>query len=138
MFDKILTFTLGWEGGYSFDKDDPGGETKYGISKRSYPNENIKGLTLDRAKEIYKHDYWNPFLAISDDKLLMAAFDTAVNIGVPRTKNMLNKVKTWEELVHDREEYYRNLAVVKPLMQKYLKGWLNRTTALRKLLEGEG
>ena len=47
------------EGGYVFNKNDPGGETKYGISKRSYPHLDIKNLTLDEANDIYKRDFWN-------------------------------------------------------------------------------
>jgi lysozyme family protein len=52
-FDAAISFVLSHEGGYSFDENDPGGETRWGISKRSHPNEDIKNLTVDRAKEIY-------------------------------------------------------------------------------------
>ena len=41
------------EGGYVNDPDDPGGETKYGISKRSYPALDIKNLTVEQATAIY-------------------------------------------------------------------------------------
>lgn len=47
------------EGGYVNDPNDAGGETKYGISKRSYPNEDIKNLTPERAKAIYTRDFYN-------------------------------------------------------------------------------
>lgn len=46
------------EGVYVNDPYDPGGETKYGICKRSYPNLNIKELTLEEAKKIYHRDFW--------------------------------------------------------------------------------
>ena len=52
-FDKALKFVLKWEGGYSNDPNDPGGETKYGISKRSYPELDISKLTLEQAKDIF-------------------------------------------------------------------------------------
>ncbi len=42
------------------DPIDPGGETKYGISKRSYPHEDIKHLNLKRAAWLYEQDFWNP------------------------------------------------------------------------------
>jgi len=48
------------EGGYVDDPTDRGGETKYGISKRSYPQLDIKNLTLEQALEIYRKDYWKP------------------------------------------------------------------------------
>lgn len=37
---------------------DYGGGTKYGITKRTYPNVDIKNLDLDSAAEIWKRDYW--------------------------------------------------------------------------------
>jgi lysozyme family protein len=46
------------EGGYVSDPSDSGGETNFGISKRSYPNEDIKGMTAERATEIYWNDFW--------------------------------------------------------------------------------
>ena len=42
------------EGGYNNDKDDSGGETNMGISKNTYPNEDIKNLTRERANAILK------------------------------------------------------------------------------------
>src|SRR5207302_958519 len=57
-FDKAIGTVLEHEGGYSFDPNDPGGETKYGISRKAYPGLDVKALTLDQAKAIYKRDYW--------------------------------------------------------------------------------
>ena len=45
MLDEIVK-TLGKEGGYVNNSRDPGGETNFGISKRAYPNVDIKNLTL--------------------------------------------------------------------------------------------
>lgn len=59
-FDLVFDRLMGHEGGYVNDPADPGGETKFGISKRSYPNENIKDLTAERAKEIFRRDFWGP------------------------------------------------------------------------------
>ena len=58
-FDRAFRFLIGEEGGYSADPHDPGGETKFGISKRAYPQLDIKSLTLDQAKAIYRRDYWD-------------------------------------------------------------------------------
>lgn len=46
------------EGGYVNDPYDAGGETKFGISRRQYPNLDIKALTRDDAIAIYFRDYW--------------------------------------------------------------------------------
>jgi lysozyme family protein len=59
IFDnQVMDLIIKWEGGYSDDPDDPGGETKYGITKRSYPNLDIKNLTVELAYEIYNRDFW--------------------------------------------------------------------------------
>jgi lysozyme family protein len=76
------------EGGYVNDPHDPGGETKYGVSKRSYPEEDIKSLTLDRAKHLYRRDFWNPACCDAmPPAIRYQLFDLAVNTsarGAPR------------------------------------------------------
>ena len=49
-FEDAIEFVLLHEGGYSWDPKDPGGETRFGISKKSYPNLNIKNLTEEKVK----------------------------------------------------------------------------------------
>ena len=56
---KAINLIIELEGGYVNHPADPGGETKYGISKRSYPSEDIKNLTKQRAAELYKRDFWD-------------------------------------------------------------------------------
>lgn len=82
-FHEAFHKTVGHEGGYVFDKDDPGGETHFGISKRSYPDLDIKNLTLDMAKEIYRNDYWLPMKCdeIEDQGVAAELFDFGVNAG---------------------------------------------------------
>mgnify|MGYP000016934069 FL=1 len=82
-FDKAFQAVLHWEGGYVDDPGDPGGETKYGISKQAYPDLDIAGLTKKRAKQIYRSDYWEPSGCDElPSGLDLFAFDTAVNCGV--------------------------------------------------------
>lgn len=82
-FDDAFTRLIGHEGGYINHPADPGGETNWGISKRSYPRVDIRRLTLEGAKAIYLRDYW---LKAGCDKLPEAVrfdvFDMAVNSGV--------------------------------------------------------
>jgi len=58
-FDQAFDRLMSHEGGYVNDPADPGGETKFGISKRSYPSEDIPNLTRERAKEIWARDFWS-------------------------------------------------------------------------------
>lgn len=78
-FKKLIVH----EGGYVNDPRDPGGETKYGISKRAYPAVDIKNLTLDGAKLIYKRDYWDRCRCDDlPEAVRFDVFDAAVNSGV--------------------------------------------------------
>jgi lysozyme family protein len=91
-FDKCVAHILKAEGGYVNDPRDPGGETKYGISKRAYPEVDIASLTLDQAKAIYERDYWNP---VQGDEvawpLCLFVFDSAVNQGTHAAIRMMQK-----------------------------------------------
>ena len=81
-FNEIIEVVLEHEGGYVNDPDDAGGETKYGIAKRWYPNVDIKNLTKEEAKKIYHMDYWNPAKCNEVPKHLRHIyFDMCVNFG---------------------------------------------------------
>lgn len=81
-FDRAFAVVVGIEGGYVCDPKDPGGATKFGISKRQYPDLDIANLTVDQAKVIYKRDYWDSHSldSLEYGKALLV-FDTAVNGG---------------------------------------------------------
>ena len=93
-FDKAIERVLINEGGYVNDPNDAGGETKYGISKRAYPGVDIKNLTTDEAKAIYKKDYWDKIKGdnINSDEIAYEIFDTAVNMGVRTSSKIAQMV----------------------------------------------
>ncbi len=84
-FNEAIERVLKHEGGYVNDPTDKGGETNYGISKRAYPDLDIKNLTKEDAKKIYYQDYWLKSYA---DQLPIDVryihFDTAINMGLKR------------------------------------------------------
>jgi lysozyme family protein len=80
-FDDAFTRLIGNEGGYTNNPSDPGGETNWGISKRSYPNVDIANLTQDDAKAIYLRDFWNPILD-AHPAIKFQVFDFAINSGI--------------------------------------------------------
>jgi lysozyme family protein len=91
-FNRAFELVIGHEGGYVDHPADPGGSTKFGISKRQYPNEDIPNLTLERAKQLYRRDYWD---AIKGDQLpaplALCLFDMAVNSGVSQAIRTLQR-----------------------------------------------
>ncbi len=91
-FDQAFDRLIDHEGGYVFDPRDPGGETKYGISKRSYPALNIKSLDLETAKAIYRKDFWDPLGDACHPSIKFQAFDFAVNSGIQTAIRKLQAV----------------------------------------------
>ncbi|MBN1604736.1 MAG: hypothetical protein JW915_24215 [Chitinispirillaceae bacterium] len=92
MFEKAVNLILKYEGAYVNDPKDPGGETKFGISKKSYPTLDIKNLSIADAKSIYYRDYWLPCRCDEVDyKIALIIFDTAVNMGVVLAVELLQK-----------------------------------------------
>ncbi len=73
------------EGGYVNNPSDPGGETNFGISKRSYPDLDIKNLTHEAAIEIYFNDFWlKPrFYALKGD-VAAKVFNLGIVMGASR------------------------------------------------------
>lgn len=88
-FLPAVVKTIAHEGGarYTETAGDTGGATKYGISKRAYPQLDIRNLTEDQAREIYRRDYWNLIKGDSIQSQAVAEniFDSAVNLGSGRT-----------------------------------------------------
>lgn len=103
-FARCFAFTLGAEGGYTNNPDDPGNwtggqvgqgdlrGTKFGISAAAYPKLDIANLTEVMAEDIYRRDYWTPLhgdaLALP---LALVAFDAAVNAGPRRAVTWLQQ-----------------------------------------------
>lgn len=82
-FDDAFERTVGIEGGYVCDQNDPGGETKFGISKRSYPDLDIKNLTREQARDIYFRDFWQTgHMGEFDEAISYQVFGFAVNSGI--------------------------------------------------------
>ena len=153
-FNTAVTKTLIHEGGsrVTDDPDDSGGLTKYGISQRSYPNLDIRNLTEEQAKDVYKRDYWDKVSGdkITDQQVAENLFDTAVNMG-PKTASRLaqialdlvpvdgiigpNSIKAinaaapetfMAEFTIAKIARYAHICNKNKSQKKYLLGWINR------------
>lgn len=91
-FERAVALIIEKEGGYVNDTRDPGGETKFGISRRTYPAVDIANLTVDQAKAIYRRDFWDACQcdALPADVAVLV-FDCAVNQGVGAAKSLLQE-----------------------------------------------
>ena len=92
-FEAAAALVIRHEGGYVNDPKDAGGETKFGISKRSYPHLDIKRLTYQDAMNIYKRDYWDAgkFALLDNRELACRVFDLAVNCGTGTAVKLLQR-----------------------------------------------
>ncbi len=138
--------------GYVNDPNDPGGETKYGISKNENPSVDVTNLTWIQAQGIYYNRYW---LAGKCDQLppqvAILQFDACVNNGVggatkflqtalgvtvdgvigPQTiaaANACDVNTLCTGMCTARKTFYDNLVIARPSDQEYLDGWLRRVT----------
>lgn len=140
------------EGGYVNDPDDPGGETNFGICKRSFPELDIRNLTESDAKNIYRVNYWNVLRCdeIKRRDLARQIFDFGVNAGVSKSTETIQKLlgdvridgkmgrKTIASInsfkggdlflmfILSRIRFYMKLAR-KTHMRKFLYAWIKRT-----------
>ena len=156
-FEEIIEDVLKHEGGYVDDPHDRGGETNFGIAKRFYPDVDIKNLTEDEAKEIYKRDYWvrNRVEELPENlrhiffdmcvnqgrgtavKILQRACnakgaDLAIDGGMgPGTKSAIETYKPSTERVRCyRLKHYYDLVNSKPEQERFLYGWYKRAISI--------
>ena len=159
-FLTIVDHVLASEGGYVDHPNDPGGETNFGISKRSYPDLDIQNLTRDHAIEIYRLDYWLAYrcnqlptwaAAFLFDALVQHRPKTAVRflqgaVGVnadgvigPITIKQACRanIKTLlPELFAQRLDFYAGLAA-RDSMQAFRLGWFRRMANLQHFIYSE-
>ena len=150
MFNQAIETILKHEGGFVDHPNDPGGRTNFGISQRAYPDIDIKNLTREQAKEIYKKDYWNPLklYLLDNANICLDIFDVAVNSGRSRAVKMAQKLAGVEEdggmgpdtakainnykgdfvkdYKHARRIFYEHLVSKDPKYKAFIKGWLKR------------
>lgn len=145
-----------YEGGLLDHPLDPGGETKYGISKHIYPDIDIEKLTHDEAVEIARVDYWEKLHCseINSIRVRWKLFDLGFNCGIitaakmlqraskvgddgiigPVTLGAVNRIvlSTLGEhtLLHNLAEqqvnHYVSIAVNNPTQIVFLRGWVKR------------
>jgi lysozyme family protein len=138
-FDIAIGPVLANEGGYVSSPNDPGGETKYGITKRQYPDLDIKNL------------YWQ-FDSIQNQTIANKLLDMCVNMGVgsairlvqtavqvavdgrygPQTEAAINNAsadKILQALRFQSVIRYLDLIDKNPKLAEFKRGWLMRAVA---------
>jgi len=107
-FKSALARTFRYEGGYSNDPADRGGETYRGISRKNFPewegwvtigNLKYANLSMDGNRQLqaqvesfYRRRFWDPIKGDSlPDPVARELFDCAVNCGIGTAVRFLQK-----------------------------------------------
>lgn len=95
-FKQIFDRLIGHEGGYVNDPRDPGGETNWGVTKRTAQANgytgNMKTMTRQQAYEIYYRAFWLRYNCEQmPDAVAYQFFDAAVNHGLGNASRMLQR-----------------------------------------------
>jgi len=175
-FDRAVALVLKKEGGYQKHPKDSGNYnsagrlvgTNLGIAAPTYerylkrpPSEqDMRTLTVETAKDIYRRLYWDAIRAdvIDSEALAISVFDWYVNAGNPAIRYLqriagvkadgkmgpvtMRAVNEYIRTVGEkealriyteyRERFYRDLVTKRPSNKVFLAGWLAR---VRKVYE---
>lgn len=174
LFNKCMPTIWEHEGGYVDDPDDSGGKTKYGISlifmqgtkdldgdgfldgdinkDGIIDSFDVKAMTREDSKYLYKLYFWNKWYTFLDSELLaLHLFDMSVNAGARRSNKLMqeivgvtvdgiigvNTVKAINANKKDllglyeqaRINFYEAIAKKYPKNKKYIQGWINRVNS---------
>lgn len=121
-FDSAINHIFDLEGGYVAKDGRSNAPANFGINQKANPDIDVKNLTKDQAKQIYKTRYWDAINADSlPENMRLVAMDTAVNQGVDTAKELLAKSDNdpvkFTEL---RIEKYKSLN-----QSENIDGWIN-------------
>lgn len=169
IFEKAFIFTIGQEvgsdltgGGFTNDPDDPGKKTKWGVSEKTFPHEDIENLTKDRAKQLAYLNYWvtsdcDKIVSLNRPLTAIATFDASYTCGAGTAKkfiqrhlgvdddgiigmNTVSKLLIQDDLtivngiLNERKKYYDLIIKKNPKLNRFKNGWNNRIEILRKFL----
>lgn len=95
-FNQFINRVLSHEGGYANHPKDPGGETNWGITKRTATANGYTGsmrnMTRNQAIEIYRKAFWERYHADKmPDAVAFQFFDSCINHGYGNAARMLQR-----------------------------------------------
>lgn len=127
-FDDAVAFTLKHEGGFN-PSDANGSPVNFGINQKYHPEVDVRKITQDQARDIYKQKYWNAIGGNNlDPKIQRIAFDTAVISGPDFARKLLEQSGgDPAKFMQLREAHEKGLIARDPdRYGKYATAWANR------------
>ena len=95
-FNQFIERVLSHEGGYVNHPKDPGGETNWGVTKRTAMangfNGSMRAMTREQAIGIYRKAFWERYHADQmPEAVAFQFFDACVNHGYGNAARMLQR-----------------------------------------------
>jgi lysozyme family protein len=136
-FDTAFEIVIGVEQGYVNNPDDPGKATKFGVSQKTYPKEDIASLTLERAKFLYRRDFWESSWDALPWHEALCAFDCAVLQGQGRASKWLQLTsgKPQSQFIQDFQAERTLQLASQPTFVTFGRGWMRRLFHIAQLAE---
>ncbi len=158
-FEAALIYTFANEGTLSNNKFDKGGITKYGIiiedlkriGKKNPTSDDIRNLTMDEAKAIYKKLYWDE-LNLDEIKsriVSICMFDIGVvrGTGIPpkycveivgskdiQSINLFDPKEFVKQFSARSLSGFQQIVARNPSQREFINGWTNRANRLLSLI----
>lgn len=129
-------------------------------TRKHYDPRSVEMIERGEVLQIYFEQYWKPTRCPSlDHPMTLVMFDSAVNHGVnrairwlqgavntsvdghfgPQTMQAFDDMEQCHGTIHIaqkfmdiRQRFYHQIVAANPKQEKYLRGWMNRITALRQ------
>jgi hypothetical protein len=149
-FARVMKHILLWEGGCSDHPSDAGGRTFKGITtavaRREGWARDVCTMPDSMIFDIYRRGYWNPRAARYVWPLNLSVMNTEVNSGGGTAQRFLERMvaaavgggTTNQALwfLQQQIEYYHRIVANRPDQRVFLRGWLNRSDHMKKVIQG--
>ena len=152
--NEAIDLVLDKEKGYVNHPEDPGGETNWGITRRTYPHLDIANLSRSQAFAIYARDFWSRrYYGIESQTvanlLLLHAVNAGTSEAVKTLQRAANKLirsrlavdgkfgplttagvnlpgegQMWRALLMEQGRWYFRLAKRQGMSHPFIEGWI--------------
>jgi lysozyme family protein len=150
--EQVIDDILRREGGFVNNPNDKGGPTNMGITQgtlsgwlgRQATVDDVRNLTEETAREIYRKEYITPFDKIEDQALRELAIDSGVNHGPGRAARWVKEGEAkgltgqalYDDVVNTRKTFYDDIVAADPTQREFYAGWMNRLDEFRGKTSG--
>ena len=146
LFEDAMKFVLPHEAGYVNHPNDRGGATNRGITQSTLSDylgrkasiDDVKNLSEETARDIYKRNFWEPIDSkVEDPKAKLVAFNASIASGPRYADRLIAKHKGDPYGMLDEHTNFMVNEIPKnnPSQKVFVKGWANRQKDLNDYIQ---